>query len=268
MSQRTYGAHTSTNETGYDANNTSSLSTRIDIRSVISWFINIIKDSSTFAKVIAGACATFSILSIIYPVFPSLLTNDAWSVMYYSEWYRTLTAPYANRNILQAIVGIFFFLIEYRRVDAEQGSLVAIFDFMVKNFLINLTYIQFEMYLYPKIFERFFLAWGSYGLFGVTYTYILEAYLRDENTTVTLFARKYNIKQYFYIYLVAVTVASFGFRPADLIAGIVGFVYFHILDPMLNDVKSSIQGYSIIDPKSPKPRTQSKLSDHEDSSQS
>jgi hypothetical protein len=197
----------------------------------------------TIAKLIIGICILIRCYSLRDPLLFNKLENDPWAVIYYSELYRLSTAPYAFISTAQLILGIVLFAKEYTKYQKKWGVGVTTLDFLWKNLLINLTYIQVEIILYPKTsFDKYFV-WGSYGLFGIDLMYIIDNCFESPRGQTKLPLTPFRISNIIYLFICfgLITFVNKGLRPVDVVALIVGFVHCKVIDPYFYELKMKLQ---------------------------
>jgi hypothetical protein len=216
-------------------------------QSIIGIIIHEWRIATFGSKLIAWICILVEIVKLImfyqykrFTLFQKM-AGDPYMIMYYSEWYRVFTSPYAFSSIIQLGVGLSFFIVEFSRYELEWGFSRAIISFLWKNLLIHLTWISIELTIYPYIFDQFFLTWGNSGLWAVTATHIIQRWYHDPDGYISvMYRKKMPNKRYIGFFILVGGVVSIGFRPVDVIAMMIGLVQVHLLDYPINNILNKL----------------------------
>jgi hypothetical protein len=225
-------------------------SVKIFIKDLVLYFLEKAKDISKLSLV----AKLFIIVCLILKICGGWkreqylflkLSNNPWNIMYLNEWYRLFTAPYMFESSFQLCLGLITFIPEYIRYEENWGTASAIINFLSKDFIINIVYIQFEIFLYPMLLDYKIFTWGGYGLFGMTFTYIISRCYEEEKdeeesengeesrgpSHLSLKKESRNNMHYFLIYFFLVAIVNYGVRFVDIVAIMIGFFTCEVLDP-------------------------------------
>jgi hypothetical protein len=179
-------------------------------------------------------CLFIFLWSIYNPYLYYKLVNDPLAVVYYSQWYRILSAPYTFRSIFELICGLSIFTVEATVYEKTKGTSYMLGNFLWKNFLINLTFIQVEILYFSKHIDTY-LVWHSFGLWGITLTMIFDKYHSNPEGQTTYFKYYKDVGngKHLLLYLLLLVVVHRGLRPVDIVTIIIAYVHNEIYDNYL-----------------------------------
>jgi hypothetical protein len=148
------------------------------------------------------------------------------------------------------LVGVPLFLVEMQEHENKWGFLVTLLDFIWTNFITNLAFIQIELLLFFKLWNRFII-WGNFGLWTSTIIHIVNRCLENPRgyTNYYLFPRRINNLTYLSIIILIFSVLSGGLPMVVIDALMVGVIH--------NSYKNSV--YSWMTGKNP---IESYIEDH------
>jgi hypothetical protein len=176
-------------------------------------------------------CLLIFLWSIYNPYLYYKLVNDPLSVVYYSQWYRILSAPYTFRSMFELICGLWIFTIEATIYEKTKGTSRMLGNFLWKNLLINLTFIQVEIYYFSKNIDTY-LVWHSFGLWGITLTMIFDRYYSNPEGQTTYFRyyKEVGNGKHLLLYFLLLIIIHRGLRPVDIVTVIIAYVHNEIHD--------------------------------------
>lgn len=210
---------------------------------VISSLKNWVSNNPPFTKFVLILSVVLYIWSKFNENLHEGLVHDPYYVVYYRQWYRLFSSPLTNDSLVYLILIVPVFVKECRYYETEWGTLMTVADFIYKNALVNLILIDYELDMYPKHFEKRHLIWRNYGLWSVTFTYIIERCYRQPMGNSYIYSFKDPIRNiYFGMVLFFMSyIVNRGFRIADIIAVLLGLAHAHIVNTYFNSSRHKIK---------------------------
>lgn len=213
-----------------------------EIYSPLSWFLEI----TPFTRLMAVICAMFALWSAYNPNLVEILTYDPCAVLYYREWYRIFTSYFTTGSLLQFFIILPIFVTECRRHEAEWGSLITAADFFWKNAVINLTFMQFELYYFPKLYTKPWIIWKNNGLWPIIITYIFNKVWQQPLAYSSVYPSVRPKQNIYYLIIICILnyVLNKGIRLIDVNALLVEFIHVQLLDVYLDMIKVKLKPLS------------------------
>jgi len=178
---------------------------------------------------------TMILLGVIIPLFvfsrfqPTLFYDmmfNARAILYRHQWYRTLTSQYVFETVPQLLIGFMLFGLELQNYEKKWGTFLALIDFIWRNFLINLSFMQIELFLFFYITSNL-VTWSNFGLCGVTLAYITTRWYKNPNgyTKFYQFSKKIKNSYYLLVFLVIYSILHRGFPMVAISAILLGSIH-------------------------------------------
>jgi hypothetical protein len=156
---------------------------------------------------------------------------NPWAVVYRHQWYRLFTSQYVSYSLLHLIVGLPLFAIEFQIYEQKWGTIVTLIDFLWRNLLMNLSFMQIELLLFFHSPGKI-LAWGNSGYWSITIAYITSRCLKDPlgYTNYYLFPKKMKNFHYLFAVIAVYSVLRLGFPMISVVAVMMGIIQTSIFE--------------------------------------
>jgi hypothetical protein len=141
---------------------------------------------------------------------------NPWAVIYYNYWYMLFTSAFVFETLLQLIIGLMLFIPEWHEHIRQWGLIITVLDFVMKNFFINLAFIQIEL-IFNHDASAYFV-WGNSGFWSITIVYIYMRLIEQPTGYTTCIFPSKNIRNKLYLPLVFVVNSLIfgGIRVVDI----------------------------------------------------
>jgi hypothetical protein len=201
----------------------------------------------SFTTICSITCLILGFWSIGDISLPSILKNELYSVIFYKEWYRILTATLLSEGVIRQVLEIALFYSEAIEYEMPNLHIKAMVNFLWKNILINIIVVGMEASFYYKRWEV--IAWGNSGLMAITLTYITSRALREPFKKEKAFFLSYPVNNILYLITILSInwVFNSGLSLANIVAVSISVIEYLLLSVFDENKQALRAGYGNVE---------------------